>query len=169
MYVASSGRHSSTNSAITIGALSYINVELWELKYRDDFQKKNLKYRDEFRRKKSRIGTRQFAFLPSFSFLSLISPPKPGKLANEIVLSPFDSGLFEELANALPQAAVASRLSRKRKELLDFDNEEVVDKESNTEGQNTGKTKKGRRKLVQRGKAGTGKSSAGKGKEKAVD
>lgn len=100
MYVANSGRHSSTNSTTTIGALSYINVELWEVKYRD-----------EFRRKKSRIGTKQFAFLPSFSFLSLISPPKAGKLANEIVLSPSDYALFEDLSLAKSQAAIAIGLA----------------------------------------------------------
>ncbi len=94
----------SADGLPNIGALSLINVEVWELTRRNKFRLRLTVFR-----------TQSFISLLSFYFLSLISKPQLGKTEGSISLVDSDLTLFLKLQGAEDLVVETDKLSRQWK------------------------------------------------------
>ncbi|KAJ7849510.1 hypothetical protein B0H14DRAFT_3668205 [Mycena olivaceomarginata] len=109
------GKHGAVTEHYNISALSYINVQVYELAHARTFR--------AYPKATSLLQTFQFRQLPPFTFLCRLSgTPIVNHMGIELTHE--DANLFKELNSAIACFDTAVKLSRSRKKAKELDAEE---------------------------------------------
>ena len=116
------GKHGSITEASNISAVSYIGLQLFEFMHGRQFR--------HIPEVTSRLQTKQFALLPSMSFLCLLSvSPKVHSVSGTLELAQEDSDQFKTLDKGTAKFKDAMKLSRKRGKGAETLNDELSEED----------------------------------------